>query len=129
VQCVEKREKNALGPFLVCRVLSGQFGDCCSNCKWFDGASGCGLYTGPTPNRKRKKAGSPKGAEEDENVVADLDRDTGLGDLGADAVDPTLVSSEMFLAELAAAAVADDGLEGGNSALLGDEALPDTGTA
>jgi hypothetical protein len=114
VQCAEKRDKNALGPFLVCRVLRGQFGDSCSNCKWFDGASACSLYSGRTPNRKRKKGGGTEEAvEEPENVVEDMDRDSGLGDLGGDAVDPTLVSSEMFLAELAAAAVTDDGLGGG----------------
>ncbi|KAK4186056.1 hypothetical protein QBC35DRAFT_286244 [Podospora australis] len=52
--CTERREKNALGPFLTCRTLPGQFHDCCSNCKWFDSASTCSLFTGPKPNRKRK---------------------------------------------------------------------------
>jgi hypothetical protein len=53
-QCAERRAKNALGPFLTCRVLSGQFHNSCSNCKWFDNTSECSLYTGPKPNRKRK---------------------------------------------------------------------------
>jgi hypothetical protein len=53
-QCVERRAKNALGPFLTCRVLPGSFHDSCSNCKWFDNTSVCSLYTGPKPNRKRK---------------------------------------------------------------------------
>jgi hypothetical protein len=54
VQCVERSAKNALGPFLTCRVLPGQFHNSCSNCKWFDNTSLCSLYTGPKPNRKRK---------------------------------------------------------------------------
>lgn len=54
VQCVERRAKNALGPFLTCRVLPGSFHNSCSNCKWFDNTSSCSLYTGPRPNRKRK---------------------------------------------------------------------------
>ena len=53
-QCVEKRGKNALGPFLTCRVLQGSFHNSCSNCKWFDTTSSCSLYIGPKPNRKRK---------------------------------------------------------------------------
>lgn len=53
-QCVERRTKNALGPFLTCRVLPGMYNNSCSNCKWFDGTSSCSLYTGPKPNRKRK---------------------------------------------------------------------------
>ncbi|KAK1772894.1 hypothetical protein QBC33DRAFT_522792 [Phialemonium atrogriseum] len=53
-QCVERRAKNALGPFLTCRTLAGTFHDSCSNCKWFDNTSVCSLYTGPRPNRKRK---------------------------------------------------------------------------
>ncbi|KAL1879093.1 hypothetical protein VTK73DRAFT_7317 [Phialemonium thermophilum] len=53
-QCVERRAKNALGPFLTCRILSGTFHNSCSNCKWFDNTSACSLYTGPKPNRKRK---------------------------------------------------------------------------
>lgn len=53
-QCADKRVKNALGPFLTCRVLVGSFHNCCSNCKWFDTASACSLYTGPVPNRKRR---------------------------------------------------------------------------
>ncbi|KAM7201244.1 hypothetical protein V8F20_004990 [Naviculisporaceae sp. PSN 640] len=53
-QCVERRGKNALGPFLTCRVLQGVFHNSCSNCKWFDNTSACSLYTGPKPNRKRK---------------------------------------------------------------------------
>jgi hypothetical protein len=56
-QCAEKRGKNALGPFLTCRVLQGSFHDSCSNCKWFDTTSACSLYTGPKPNRKRKAKG------------------------------------------------------------------------
>ena len=54
VQCAEKRAKNALGPFLTCRVLPGSYHNSCSNCKWFDNTSTCSLYTGPKPNRKRK---------------------------------------------------------------------------
>lgn len=53
-QCTERRNKNALGPFLTCRVLSGSYHNSCSNCKWFDNTSICSLYTGPKPNRKRK---------------------------------------------------------------------------
>ncbi|KAL2132394.1 hypothetical protein VTI74DRAFT_3871 [Chaetomium olivicolor] len=53
-QCVEKRAKNALGPFLTCRILPGSYHNSCSNCKWFDNTSTCSLYTGPKPNRKRK---------------------------------------------------------------------------
>ncbi|KAH6620897.1 hypothetical protein B0J18DRAFT_491251 [Chaetomium sp. MPI-SDFR-AT-0129] len=53
-QCVEKRGKGALGPFMVCRVLPGYYHDSCSNCKWFDNTSSCSLYTGSRPNRKRK---------------------------------------------------------------------------
>jgi len=53
-QCTEKRAKNALGPFLTCRVLPGSYHNSCSNCKWFDNTSTCSLYTGPKPNRKRK---------------------------------------------------------------------------
>lgn len=54
VQCVDRRAKNALGPFLTCRTLPGSFHNSCSNCKWFDNTSSCSLYTGPKPNRKRK---------------------------------------------------------------------------
>jgi hypothetical protein len=54
LQCTEKRAKNALGPFLTCRVLPGSYHNSCSNCKWFDNTSTCSLYTGPKPNRKRK---------------------------------------------------------------------------
>ncbi|KAK3684315.1 hypothetical protein B0T22DRAFT_444258 [Podospora appendiculata] len=54
VQCTERRAKNALGPFLTCRALSGSYHNSCSNCKWFDNTSACSLYTGPKPNRKRK---------------------------------------------------------------------------
>ncbi|KAG7285351.1 hypothetical protein NEMBOFW57_009974 [Staphylotrichum longicolle] len=54
VQCTEKRAKNALGPFMTCRVLPGSYHNSCSNCKWFDNTSSCSLYTGPKPNRKRK---------------------------------------------------------------------------
>ncbi|KAB5528089.1 hypothetical protein GE09DRAFT_907237, partial [Coniochaeta sp. 2T2.1] len=57
-QCVEKRGKNALGPFLTCRVLQGSFHNSCSNCKWFDTTSSCSLYIGPKPNRKRKAKSS-----------------------------------------------------------------------
>lgn len=53
-QCVERRAKHALGPFLTCRVLPGSYHNSCSNCKWFDNTSVCSLYTGPKPNRKRK---------------------------------------------------------------------------
>ncbi|GAB1313405.1 hypothetical protein MFIFM68171_03615 [Madurella fahalii] len=53
-QCIERRAKHALGPFLTCRVLPGAFHNSCSNCKWFDNTSACSLYTGPKPNRKRK---------------------------------------------------------------------------
>ncbi|KAK4251602.1 hypothetical protein C7999DRAFT_27674 [Corynascus novoguineensis] len=53
-QCAEKRAKEALGPFLSCRVLPGSYHNSCSNCKWFDNTSSCSLYTGPKPNRKRK---------------------------------------------------------------------------
>ncbi|KAL2265311.1 hypothetical protein VTJ83DRAFT_6411 [Remersonia thermophila] len=54
VQCQQKRARNALGPFLTCRVLPGSFHDSCSNCKWFDNTASCSLYKGPRPNRKRK---------------------------------------------------------------------------
>lgn len=53
-QCVEKRGKGALGPFMNCRVLPGFYHDSCSNCKWFDNTASCSLYTGSRPNRKRK---------------------------------------------------------------------------
>ncbi|KAK0639207.1 hypothetical protein B0T16DRAFT_238091 [Cercophora newfieldiana] len=53
-QCTERRDKNALGPFLTCRVLPGSYHNSCSNCKWFDNTSSCSLYTGTKPNRKRK---------------------------------------------------------------------------
>jgi hypothetical protein len=53
-QCTERRHKNALGPFLTCRILPGSYHNSCSNCKWFDNTSACSLYTGPKPNRKRK---------------------------------------------------------------------------
>ncbi|RKU43972.1 hypothetical protein DL546_004993 [Coniochaeta pulveracea] len=102
-QCAEKRGKNALGPFLVCRVLRA-------------------------PNRKRKKGGGTEGAKEgDEDVVAQSDRTSGLDDLGSTAVDPTLVSSDMFLAELAVAAAADE-LEESDGTLLRGESLQSTGT-
>ncbi|KAK3314887.1 hypothetical protein B0H66DRAFT_576946 [Apodospora peruviana] len=52
--CVDRRAKNALGPFPSCRQLLGRFHNSCSNCKWFDNTSTCSLYTGPAPNRKRK---------------------------------------------------------------------------
>ncbi|KAK3943592.1 hypothetical protein QBC46DRAFT_35548 [Diplogelasinospora grovesii] len=52
--CVERRAKNAIGPFLTCRILPGSYHNSCSNCKWFDNTSACSLYTGPKPNRKRK---------------------------------------------------------------------------
>lgn len=79
-----------MGPFLVCRVLKGVFHDCCSNCKWYDGASGCSLYTGPKPNRKRKKdgGGSGEGGLNGEGSAS-----------GMDGIDPTL-PSEFSLAEL-----------------------------
>jgi hypothetical protein len=67
-QCAEKRTKNALGPFLTCRVLPGHFHDSCSNCKWFDTTSSCSLFTGSKPNRKRKAKG---GGEEDAAAGAD----------------------------------------------------------
>ncbi|KAK4153868.1 hypothetical protein C8A00DRAFT_33338 [Chaetomidium leptoderma] len=54
VQCTEKRAKNAIGPFLTCRMLPDKYHNSCSNCKWFDNTSTCSLYTGPKPNRKRK---------------------------------------------------------------------------
>jgi len=54
VQCTERRRKNALGPFLTCRILPESYHNSCSNCKWFDNTSACSLYTGPKPNRKRK---------------------------------------------------------------------------
>ncbi|KAL2116690.1 hypothetical protein VTJ04DRAFT_8858 [Mycothermus thermophilus] len=54
-QCQQKRERNALGPFLTCRILPGSFHNSCSNCKWFDNTAACSLYTGPKPNRKRKR--------------------------------------------------------------------------
>ncbi|KAK4165118.1 hypothetical protein QBC43DRAFT_316803 [Cladorrhinum sp. PSN259] len=64
VQCVDRRVKNALGPFPSCRTLPGKYGDSCSNCKWFDNTSSCSLYTGPRPNRKRKS----KASREDESL-------------------------------------------------------------
>ncbi|KAJ9152267.1 hypothetical protein NKR19_g4536 [Coniochaeta hoffmannii] len=72
-QCADKRGKNALGPFLTCRVLPGNFHNSCSNCKWFDTTSACSLYTGPKPNRKRKAKGSRgegEGAEKDARDLA-----------------------------------------------------------
>ncbi|KAK3343692.1 hypothetical protein B0T25DRAFT_304227 [Lasiosphaeria hispida] len=62
LQCAERRDKNALGPFLTCRILMGSYHNSCSNCKWFDNTSTCSLYTGPKPNRKRK-AKEPAAAE------------------------------------------------------------------
>jgi len=68
-QCVERRDKDALGPFITCRTLQGVFHNSCSNCKWFDNTSTCSLYTGPKPNRKRKAkelapaAAQPNGTE------------------------------------------------------------------
>ncbi|KAH8883799.1 hypothetical protein GQ53DRAFT_752634 [Thozetella sp. PMI_491] len=69
-QCADKRAKNAIGPFLVCRVLPGKYHNSCSNCKWFDNTSVCSLYTGPKPNRKRK-------AKELSNGEGDADGDVG----------------------------------------------------
>ncbi|KAK0704906.1 hypothetical protein B0H67DRAFT_603898 [Lasiosphaeris hirsuta] len=63
LQCAERRDKNALGPFLTCRILLGSYHNSCSNCKWFDNTSTCSLYTGPKPNRKRK-AKEPAAAED-----------------------------------------------------------------
>ncbi|KAK4222053.1 hypothetical protein QBC38DRAFT_490761 [Podospora fimiseda] len=63
-QCIDRRSKNALGPFPSCRTLPGMYFNCCSNCKWFDGASACSLYTGQPPNRKRKsKSGNDDSGE------------------------------------------------------------------
>lgn len=70
-QCAEKRGKNALGPFLNCRVLRGTFHDSCSNCKWFDTASACSHYNGVKPNRKRKA----KGDVGEDSVVANTQPD------------------------------------------------------
>ncbi|KAK3397119.1 hypothetical protein B0T20DRAFT_454424 [Sordaria brevicollis] len=66
-QCAERRTKNALGPFIVCRILPGSFHNSCSNCKWFDNTSACSLYTGPTPNRKRKAKALSSGSNPEEN--------------------------------------------------------------
>lgn len=76
-QCAEKRVKNAIGPFLVCRVLPGKYHNSCSNCKWFDNTSVCSLYTGPKPNRKRKAKEIANGdggadADADADVTADM---------------------------------------------------------
>lgn len=58
-QCAEKRERGVLSPFLTCRRIKGVFHDCCSNCKWYDGASGCSLFTGTRKTRaKRRKVGN-----------------------------------------------------------------------
>jgi hypothetical protein len=62
-QCVERHDKNALGPFLTCRILPGYYHNSCSNCKWFDNTSVCSLYTGPKPNRKRKANDATSGRE------------------------------------------------------------------
>lgn len=62
-QCVERHDKNALGPFLTCRILPGYYHNSCSNCKWFDNTSVCSLYTGPKPNRKRKAKDATSGRE------------------------------------------------------------------
>lgn len=66
-QCADRRTKNALGPFIVCRILPGSFHNSCSNCKWFDNTSACSLYTGPTPNRKRKAKALSAGPNPEEN--------------------------------------------------------------
>ena len=66
-QCADRRTKNALGPFIVCRILPGSFHNSCSNCKWFDNTSACSLYTGPTPNRKRKAKALSAGPNPDES--------------------------------------------------------------
>ncbi|WPJ64711.1 hypothetical protein SMAC4_02330 [Sordaria macrospora] len=65
--CADRRTKNALGPFIVCRILPGSFHNSCSNCKWFDNTSACSLYTGPTPNRKRKAKAISAGPEAGES--------------------------------------------------------------
>lgn len=70
-QCAERRTKNALGPFIVCRILPGSFHNSCSNCKWFDNTSACSLYTGPTPNRKRKAKALSAGPNPEENNNTD----------------------------------------------------------
>ncbi|KAK3997039.1 hypothetical protein QBC44DRAFT_280447 [Cladorrhinum sp. PSN332] len=70
VQCVDRRNKNALGPFPSCRTLPGKYGDSCSNCKWFDNTSSCSWYTGPKPNRKRKS----KASTDDDSPEGDAER-------------------------------------------------------
>ncbi|KAK0634751.1 hypothetical protein B0T17DRAFT_16215 [Bombardia bombarda] len=63
--CVERRGKSALGPFLTCRILPGSYHNSCSNCKWFDNTSACSLYTGPKPNRKRKAKDDGTGVQQE----------------------------------------------------------------
>ncbi|KAK1754360.1 hypothetical protein QBC47DRAFT_383733 [Echria macrotheca] len=80
-QCAERRAKDALGPFLECRVLAGKYHNSCSNCKWFDNTSACSLYTGPKPSRKRKtKSGGDVGEEDGQRPSKTPDR--GRTDLG-----------------------------------------------
>ncbi|KAK4455085.1 hypothetical protein QBC34DRAFT_465038 [Podospora aff. communis PSN243] len=71
-QCTERRNKNALGPFLTCRVLPGSYHNSCSNCKWFDNTSACSLYTGPKPNRKRKAKEAVAQETQDTGPVEDV---------------------------------------------------------
>ncbi|KAK3950841.1 hypothetical protein QBC32DRAFT_216456 [Pseudoneurospora amorphoporcata] len=78
-QCADRRTKNALGPFIVCRILPGSFHNSCSNCKWFDNTSACSLYTGPTPNRKRKAKALSAGPE-----AAESSNTNGTPVVGAD---------------------------------------------
>lgn len=84
-QCVERRAKNALGPFLTCRVLPGSFHDSCSNCKWFDNTSACSLYTGPKPNRKRKAKEITAADASEPNQTRRSSDATGNAGVGADA--------------------------------------------
>ncbi|KAL0470909.1 hypothetical protein QR685DRAFT_441221 [Neurospora intermedia] len=79
-QCADRRTKNALGPFIVCRILPGSFHNSCSNCKWFDNTSACSLYTGPTPNRKRKAKALSAGPNPEENTITT----NGTSGVGAD---------------------------------------------
>jgi hypothetical protein len=88
VQCAEKRTKNALGPFLSCRVLPGNYHNSCSNCKWFDNTSSCSLYTGPKPNRKRKaKEQLPPPPGDGVGPPSNADGLTGSPDIASPAVD------------------------------------------
>ena len=78
--CARRKAANTLGPFLECRIVEGHMHNSCSNCKWYDTASECSLYTGTRPNRKRKAVGKRDGAED----VGPLEQLSPGGRAGAD---------------------------------------------